>query len=66
MKLRLETVKQFAHRANIERYQKILATYLTTEERRFVESRLAEEQLALQELAWKAAPKALSTQPYNY
>ena len=66
MTLRMETVKQFAHRANIERYRKILATYLTAEERRFVEGRLAEEQLALQQLAWKAAPKAQSTQSYNH
>jgi len=41
----------FALRANIERYQRILETYLTTEERRFVERRLAEEKAALQELA---------------
>jgi hypothetical protein len=66
MTLRMETVKQFAHRANIERYRKILATYLTAEERRFVEARLAEEHLALQQLAWKAAPKAQSTQSYNH
>jgi len=65
MRLRTETAEQFAHRTNIERYQKILATYLTTEERRFVERRfverrLAEEQVALQQLAWKAAPEAQS------
>jgi hypothetical protein len=46
----LRTADQFAHRAKITRYQKILATYLTAEERRFVERRLAEEQAALQQL----------------
>jgi hypothetical protein len=61
MTLRMETAQQFAHRANIERYRKILATYLTAEERRFVERRLAEEQQALQQLAWKAAPETKST-----
>ena len=37
MTLRMETADQFAHRAKITRYQIILATYLTAEERRFVE-----------------------------
>jgi hypothetical protein len=50
MTLRMETADQFAHRAKITRYQIILATYLTAEERRFVERRLAEEQAALQQL----------------
>ena len=48
MALRMETVERFGHLANITKYQKILATYLTAEERRFVERRLAEEQAALQ------------------
>ncbi len=43
--------QRFACRANIVRYQKILATYLTAEERRFVEHRLEEEKVALKELA---------------
>ena len=51
MMLRTETTKQFAHRANIARYQRILSTYLTAEERRFVERRVAEEQAAIQHLA---------------
>ena len=42
MTLRMETTEQFVHRANIARYQKNLATYLSAEERRFVERRLAE------------------------
>ena len=51
MTLRMESADQFAHRANIAKYQKILATYLAAEERRFVERRLAEEQVALQQVA---------------
>ena len=50
----------FGHRANITKYQKILATYLTAEERRFVERRLAEEQAALQQLAWNIEPERQS------
>ena len=56
MILRMETADQFAHRTKITRYQKILATYLTAEERRFVERRLAEEQAALQQLGWNIPP----------
>ena len=43
--------QQFAAKANIFRYQKLLATYLTEEERRFVERRLEEEKAALQHIA---------------
>ena len=53
--LNKETAWQFARRANVERYRKILGTYLTAEERRFVERRLTEEQAALQQLAGSAA-----------
>jgi hypothetical protein len=41
----------FAHRANIERYRKILETFLTAEEESFVKRRLAEEKAALEQLA---------------
>jgi hypothetical protein len=41
----------FAHKANIERYRKILGTFLTAEEKGFVKRRLAEEQTALDQLA---------------
>ena len=41
----------FAHKANIERYRKILETFLTAEEEGFVKRRLAEEQTALDQLA---------------
>ena len=61
MALWMESAEQFAHRANIARYQKILATYLTAEERRFVERRLAEEQAALQQFAWNVAPEGQPT-----
>ncbi len=43
-------LRRFAHRANILKYQKILATYLTAEERRFVERRLGEEEAALRQV----------------
>lgn len=42
-----DNAAMFAHRRNIERYKKLLETYLTDHERRYVEQRLAEEQTAL-------------------
>ena len=51
MATELESALASAHRANIERYRRILGTYLTAEERRFVEGRLAEEEKALAQLA---------------
>jgi hypothetical protein len=39
----------FAHQANIDRYQRILQTQLTAEERRFVETFLAEQQAVLKQ-----------------
>ena len=39
----------FAHQANIDRYQGILQTQLTAEERRFVERSLAEQQAAIKQ-----------------
>jgi hypothetical protein len=54
----------WVHRMNIERYRKILRTYLTAEERRFVECRLAEEQAALQQPAGGVSTVAIiSTKP---
>ena len=41
-----ETTQQYAHRQNLARYRRLLATHLTAEERRFVERRLAAEQAA--------------------
>lgn len=48
MTLELQAGHKFVHRANIDRYKKILATRLTDEERHFVERRLAEEQASLE------------------
>ncbi len=50
----------FAYRANIERYEKLLGTYLTDAERAFVSLRLSEERTALAQLAGhcKSAPSA--------
>jgi hypothetical protein len=40
----------FAHRANIERYEKLLQTYLTEYERAFIQRRLEEERRAIAKL----------------
>jgi len=45
----------FAHRANIERYERLLQTYLTDHERAFIERRLQEERQAIAQLAESAA-----------
>jgi hypothetical protein len=42
---------RWAHEANIQRYQRLLETFLTDNERRFVERRIAEEQQALRQVA---------------
>ena len=47
----LATKRQFAHRANVDRYKGILETHLTNEERHFVERRLAEERASLEQLS---------------
>jgi hypothetical protein len=41
----------FAHRANIEKYEKLLQTYLTDHERAFIQRRLKEERQAIARLA---------------
>ena len=41
----------FAHRANIERYEKLLRGPLTDHERAYIERRLEEERLALAQLS---------------
>lgn len=43
----IEASFSFAHRANIERYKKLLGTYLTDDERVFVQRRLEEEKAGL-------------------
>jgi len=45
-----DATQSFAHQKNIERYRKLLRTYLTDIERLFVQRRLAEEQAALRHL----------------
>jgi len=44
----------FAHRTNIDRYRRLLKTYLTVNEREFIERRLGEEEKALLEIAQRA------------
>jgi hypothetical protein len=56
-----ETTQQYAHRLNLARYRRLLATHLTAEERRFVERRVAEEQAALRRLSGRAALEDIST-----
>jgi hypothetical protein len=58
-----EATALFAHRANIERYRKILRTYLTADEIRFIERRLEEEQAALQRLTGKCQDAGKSSHP---
>lgn len=43
------------HRANIDRYRKLLKTDLTVTERNFIERRLGEEEEELLEIAQRAA-----------
>jgi hypothetical protein len=60
MKFERDTTKRFAHKANIARYQKILAGHLSPAERDFVERRVAEEQGALRNLAEGLAPEIMN------
>jgi hypothetical protein len=46
---------RWAHQTNIVRYQKLLKTYLTDHERRFIERRLADEVEALRQLGMQSA-----------
>jgi hypothetical protein len=52
----VKTMEHFVHRANIAKYQRILGTYLTDEERHFVERRLKEEITDLEQLAGSFSP----------
>jgi hypothetical protein len=45
----------FAHRSNIERYERLLQTHLTDHERAFIQRRLDEERRALALYATDAA-----------
>ena len=65
----LQQVILFAHRANIDRYRRLLKTDLTVNERQFIERRLGEEEEALMEVVQKAAlidcPNAAWNEPLN-
>jgi hypothetical protein len=52
----LVSTLRWAHEANIQRYQRLLETSLTDNERRFVERRIAEEQEALRQVAGNMNP----------
>ena len=47
----LRTAQMLAHRRNIQRYGRLLATDLTDLERQYLHKRIAEEQVALDRLA---------------
>ena len=55
------TIQDFVHRENIARYRRILETYLTAEERSFIERRLREEQTELEQVAVRIGPVSEST-----
>lgn len=46
------------HRNNIDRYRRLLKTRLTELERQYIERRLSEEQLALEDVAGSTFPLA--------
>jgi len=54
MTLEMKNALVFAHRANIDRYRRLLKTYLTVTEREFIERRLGEEEEALLEIVQRA------------
>jgi hypothetical protein len=56
MTLQDDTMQHFVHRENIARYQRILRTCLTADERRFVKRRLLEEQSAVEQVAVRIRP----------
>ena len=60
MAMQMETTYEFIHQANIKKYQIMLESRLNPEERRFIELRLAEEQVALQKLGRDIAPEGQS------
>ena len=69
MTLDMQNALVFAHRANINRYRKLLNTHLTVNERQFIERRLGEEEKALLEIVQSAAlvdcPNAAWTEPLH-
>jgi hypothetical protein len=51
-----DTAMMSAHRKNIARYQRLLESHLSADERRYVERRVAEERAALGQIAARSAP----------
>lgn len=54
-----------ARRMNIKRYQRLLKTYLTNNEREFIERRLGEEQKALAEVMRDSSIRLVKTSHPN-
>ena len=50
MKLDLQNALEFAYRANINRYWRLMTPYLTCDEREFVERRRGQEEKALRQI----------------
>ena len=66
MIIREHLVRLRTHRNNIQRYCALLETSLTDFERRFIENRLSEEQLAIENLTAKiAAPLNTQSHPHG-
>ena len=62
----LVMVRRNAHRANLARYARLLATELTQTEREYIHRRIREEKLALDELVHgKGLPHAKATHRSN-
>ena len=58
-------VRLRTHRNNIQRYRGLLENGLADFERRFIEKRLSEEQLAIENLAAKIAAPLTQSQPHG-
>lgn len=56
----LDRAIQAVHRANVDRYRRLLATHLTGHERQFIERRMAEEQEALRKAGQSGPPLDLA------
>jgi hypothetical protein len=59
MTFEMETTQKFVCRTNIVKYEKMLATRLTSVERHYVELRLSEERAALRQLNRSVLDKEL-------
>jgi hypothetical protein len=65
MRLDRDATRLLVRRTNVERYRRMLKTHLTITERLFVERRLAEEEVALQQTARNGAPINTSSSLHN-